>query len=138
MRADTSEVAFRLLLALGDLWDGLQRARIDPTARGLHLTSEYLGGYIRISAGPASHSRLIVEWNEATRHLRVLRCEGWPGFEATLSSTVAHVRLEARSRGISDVVDRTLVRACEDCGPVRRTVLQGAVTAAQPVVARRA
>ena len=74
MRADTSDVAFRLLLALGEIWEGLERANIDPTCRGLHLTQEPLGGYTRYSAGPSSTPRLIVEWNESSRHLRVIRC----------------------------------------------------------------
>ena len=125
MRADTSDVAFRLLLALGDLWEGLHRARIDPTSRGIHLTKEYLGGYTRICAGPAAHPRLVVEWNESTHHLRVLRCEGWPGFESALSATVAHVRTEARARGIHDEVDAAFMTACnEPVIPVRRTVAQ--------------
>ena len=129
MRADTSDVAFRLLLALGDLWEGLTRASIDPTSKGLHLTKEYLGGYTRYSAGAASNPRLVVEWNESSRHLRVLRCGEWPGFEATVSATVAHVRTEARARGISDVVDAAFVRACQEQLPCRRTV------AAQPAMA---
>lgn len=123
LRTDTSDVAFRLLLALGELWDGLCRAKIDPTARGLHLTQEHLGGYTRYSAGPASHARLVVEWNESSRHLRVLRTEEWPGFEATISATVAHVRSEARSRGLIDMVDPCFLRACQDCAPIRRTVV---------------
>src|SRR3970040_896275 len=48
VRADTSDVAFRLLLALGELWDGVQRAGVHPSGRGLHLNKEYLGGYTRI------------------------------------------------------------------------------------------
>lgn len=126
MRADTSDVAFRLLLSLGELWDGLTKSGIDPTARGLHVNQEYLGGYTRYCAGPASHARLIVEWNESSRHLRVLRCEDWTGFEATISATVAHVRVEARTRGLIDVVDRAFVEACQDPPPARRTVLAAA------------
>ncbi len=120
MRAETSDVAFRLLLALGELWDGLQRANIDATRKGLHLSKQYLGGYVRISVGPGSRPRLTFEWNEATRHLRVLRCEAWPGLEATLSRTVAYVREQAHARGIADVVDSVLVRACRE--PLRARV----------------
>lgn len=123
MRADTSDVAFRLLLALGELWDGLSRANIDPTSRGLHLNLDYLGGYTRYSAGPASHARLVVEWNESSRHLRVLRCDDWPGFEATVSNTVSYLRAEARARGLLEVVDRSLAQACQDPLPARRTVV---------------
>jgi hypothetical protein len=131
-------VAFRLLLALGDLWDGLGRAGIDPTAKGLHLTQEYLGGYTRFSAGPGSHARLVVEWNQTTRHLRVLRSEPWAGAEATISGTVAHVRMAARTRGIADSVDRALVSACQEPSqPSRRTVLSSAMAAAQPATALR-
>lgn len=135
MRADTTDVAFRLLLALGDLWEGLQRASIDPGSRGLHLTKEFLGGYTRYSAGPSSHARLVVEWNESSRHLRVLRCADWPGFEATVSSSVAFVRQEARARGLTDVVDGAFLYACKAPAPTRRTV----VNMPAPVpVARRA
>jgi hypothetical protein len=135
VRADTSDVAFRLLLALGELWEGLQRARIDPTSRGLHLTREYLGGYTRYSAGPSCQPRLIVEWNESSRHLRVLRAGEWPGFDATISATVAHVRAEARSCGLSEVVDAVLVKACQAPAPSRRTVVPQSALAA---TARRA
>jgi hypothetical protein len=139
LRADTSDVAFRLLLALGEIWDGLERASIDPTSRGLHMTQEYLGGYTRYSAGPGSHPRLVVEWNESSRHLRVLRCGDWPGFEAMISSTVAAVRAEARLRGLIDVVDRAFMKACEPPAPARRTVVSTAVAAsAQAVVLKRA
>ncbi len=139
MRADTTDVAFRLLLALGELWDGLQRASIDPTTRGLHLTRDYLGGYTRFSAGPSSHARLVVEWNATSRHLRVLRCADWPGFEQTISATVAHIRGEARTRGIGDEVDRSLVSACKDPEPCRRTVLASAMSPANtsPALAAR-
>lgn len=122
MRAETSDVAFRLLLALGELWDGLQRADIDATRKGLHLTKEYLGGYVRISVGPGSRARLTFEWNEATRHLRILRCDPWPGLEATLSATVAWVREQARARGIAEVVDGVLLRACRE--PLQARVTQ--------------
>lgn len=138
MRADHSDVAFRLLLALGELWDGLGRAGVDPSARGLHLTQEYLGGYTRFSVGPGSHARLVVEWNATTRHLRVLRQEPWPGAEATISGTVAYVRSEARARGIAEMVDRSLVTACQEPSqPARRTVLSTAVVSNQPVAALR-
>ncbi|MGE5597335.1 MAG: hypothetical protein ACM3S1_15020 [Hyphomicrobiales bacterium] len=139
MRADTSDVAFRLLLALGDLWDGLQRAEVDPSRKGLHLTKEYLGGYTRYSAGPAAHARLVVEWNESSRHLRVLRCEEWPGFEAIVSNTVAYVRNEARGRGISDVVDRRLMKACQEPeSPARRTVVNSTAPVAAAAASRKA
>lgn len=140
MRADTSDVAFRLLIALGDLWEGLNRAGVDPTARGLHMTQEYLGGYTRFSAGPGSHARLVVEWNQTTSHLRVLRQEPWTNAEATISTTVAHVRTVARQVGIADMVDRALLQACQEpVKPARRTVLSTAVaaTANQPVAALR-
>lgn len=130
MRADTSDVAFRLLLALGDLWEGLGEAHIDATCRGLHITQEFLGGYTRFSVGPASHPRLVFEWNESSRHLRVLRCEEWTGFEATISATVAAVRIEARTRGLIDVVDRAFLKACEDPTPARRTVISAAMATA--------
>jgi hypothetical protein len=133
MRADTSDVAFRLLLALGDLWDGLQRANIDPARRGLHLTREYLGGYTRYSAGPSIHARVVVEWNESSRHLRVIRCSDWQGFEQTISSTIAYVRGEARACGLAEVVDAALTRACQSPAPTRRTVVS-----AQPVMAAAA
>jgi hypothetical protein len=136
LRADTSDVAFRLLLALGDIWEGLQRSRIDPGSRGLHLTKEFLGGYTRYSAGPSSHSRLVVEWNESSRHLRVLRCMEWPGFEATISNTVAHVRAEAKKVGLTDVVDGAFLRACQQPAPARRTVVNTPVPVA--ATARRA
>ncbi len=138
MRADTSDVAFRLLLALGELWDGLGRSGVDPTAKGLHLTQEYLGGYTRFSAGPGSHARLVVEWNGTTRHLRVLRCEPWTNADATISTTVAHVRNAARALGLAETVDRALVAACaEPSQPCRRTVLSTAMAASQPVAAPR-
>lgn len=138
MRADTSDVAFRLLMALGDLWEGLTDAGIDPAAKGLHITQEYLGGYTRYCAGPGSHPRLVVEWNESSRHLRVIRCEPWPGVEATISATVAFIRNEARSRGISDIVDRTLVAACKEPDrPTRRTVLATAVQSNPALATRR-
>jgi len=123
LRADTTDVAFRLLLSLGELWEGMQRADIDPTKRGLHLTKEYLGGYTRYCAGTGAHPCLIVEWNESSRHLRILRSEEWPGFEATISATVAYVRQEARERGLIEVLDGAFVKACEDSRPARRTVV---------------
>ncbi|GIW12818.1 MAG: hypothetical protein KatS3mg062_0257 [Tepidiforma sp.] len=138
MRADTSDVAFRLLLALGELWEGLNRAGIDPSARGLHITQEYLGGYTRYCAGPGSHPRLIFEWNESSRHLRIIRCEPWSGAEATISATVAFVRNEARAHGISDIVDRTLVAACkEPIKPARKTILPTALQSNPALAARR-
>lgn len=136
MRADTSDVAFRLLLALGELWDGLSRAEIETTARGLHLNIEYLGGYTRYSAGPAARARLVVEWNESSRHLRVLRCDDWPGFEATVSNTVSYVRAEARRRGLADVVDRSLAQACHEPAPCRRTVAHPVQSAGVPALKR--
>lgn len=139
MRADTSDVAFRLLLALGDLWEGLQRTNIDPTVKGLHMSTEALGGYTRYSAGCGSHARLVVEWNETLRHLRVIRCETWANFEVTVSSTIAYVRKEARDRGLADMVDKAFVRACEEpTVPVKRTVLSMATAAPPQLAARRA
>ena len=137
MRADTCDVAFRLLLGLGELWEGLQRAGIEPSRKGLHLTKEYLGAYDRIAAGPGSHPRLIVEWNESSRHLRVLRCDDWPRFEAEVSTTVAYVRAEARTRGLIDVVDATFVKACQEPAPARRTVVQVETLGAPVAAARR-
>ncbi|MFN0094036.1 MAG: hypothetical protein ACKVVT_04575 [Dehalococcoidia bacterium] len=131
MRADTSDVAFRLLLALGDLWKGLQGAHIDPTSRGLHLTTEFLGGYTRYSAGPAANPRFVVEWSESTRHLRVIRWQEWHGAEAVISSTVQMVRTEAKHRGIADIVDRSLLSACQEPSQTsRRTVVAGFATPA--------
>ena len=130
MRADTSDVAFRLFMALGDLWDGLQRSNINPGGRGLHLTKEYLGGYTRYSAGPAAHARIVVEWNEATRHLRVIRCEAWSGFESIVCSTVSYVREEARAKGLSGIVEARLSEACNEPAPQRRTVVTVAASLA--------
>ena len=135
VRADTSDVAFRLLLSLGEVWEGIQRANIDPTKRGLHLTKEHLGGYTRYCAGAGAKPDLIVEWNESSRHLRVLRCEEWSGFEATISATVAYVREEARGRGILDVLDAVFVRACQDTRSVRRTIVHTASTPRQALAA---
>jgi hypothetical protein len=124
------------LLALGELWEGLQRAHIDPTLRGLYVTKEFLGGYTRYSAGPSSTPRLVVEWNESSRHLRVLRCADWPGFEKLISTTISYVREQSRPAGIGEIVEKALVGACTEPMPARRTVLS---TAMEPVVvARRA
>ncbi|MCC6381553.1 MAG: hypothetical protein IT304_03545 [Dehalococcoidia bacterium] len=124
-------MAFRLLLTLGDLWEWLHQSQIDVGGRGLHLTKEYLGGYTRYSVGPASHPRLVFEWNEASRHLRVLRAEDWPGLDAAVSGTVAHVRTEARVRGLIEIVDGAFVRACQEPAPCRRTVVAPALTPAR-------
>ncbi len=100
------------------------------------MTQEYLGGYTRFSAGPGSHARLVIEWNGTLRHLRVLRCEPWPGAEATISATVAHIRSAARQVGIAEMVDRTLVAACQEpTEPCRRTVLSTAMASSPPAVA---
>src|SRR4051794_36417576 len=112
MQADQGTTAFRFLIALGELWDGLHRAGIDPKRNGVHLTKEYLGGYTRMSAGPGAHARLVFEWHESSQKIRVLRDETWHGFEASVSATVKHVREEARARGILDVVDQAFVKAC--------------------------
>jgi len=138
VRADVGDVAFRLLLALGELWEGLERAGIDPTCRGLHLNQEDLGGYTRYSAGPSSTPRVVVEWNESSRHLRVIRCGDWPGVDATISATVAAVRTEARGHGLLEVVDRVLVKACQDPLPARRTVLSSAAVSSVQLAAKRA
>jgi hypothetical protein len=137
VRADTTDVAFRLLLGLGELWEGLRRAGIEPSRKGLHITKEYLGAYDRIAAGPGSHPRLVVEWNESSRHLRVLRCEDWPRFEAEVSATVTWVRAEARARGLADVVDATFVKACQEPAPARRTVVQTLALGAPVAAGRR-
>ncbi|MEX0784749.1 MAG: hypothetical protein WED87_04550 [Dehalococcoidia bacterium] len=124
---------------MGDLWEGLQRTKIDPTVKGLHMSTEDLGGYRRYSAGCGSHARLVVEWNETLRHLRVIRCEAWPNFEVTVSSTIAFVRREAADRGLADMVDKAFVRACEEpTAPVKRTVLSMATATAPQLAARRA
>ncbi|MGK2966577.1 MAG: hypothetical protein ACSLFM_13385 [Tepidiformaceae bacterium] len=138
MRADMNDVAFRLLLSLSSLWEGLQRSEVEPSARGLHLTNEYLGGYTRVSAGPGSHARMVIEWNDSSRHLRVVRCEEWTGFDATISSTVAFVRQEARKRGLLDVVDAAFLEACREPAPVRRTIVTSNTLPARVPVARRA
>lgn len=102
------------------------------------MTQEYLGGYTRFTVGPGSHARLVFEWNQTTRHLRVLRAEAWPGAEATVSGTVAHVRAKARACGIADSVDQALVAACQEPSkPSRRTVLSSAMVSNQPVAALR-
>jgi hypothetical protein len=134
MRADTDNVAFRLLLALGDLWEGLGRSDIDQSRKGLHLSVEYLGGYMRLCAGPGGTPRLVVEWNESSRHLRVLKSEQWVRFESTVSDTVAYIREEARAHGIQDAIDKKLMEACQEPAPVRRTV---AASAREPVAVRR-
>lgn len=131
MRTEQVDVAYRLLVAVGELWDGLVRAGIDPAQKGIHLSREYLGGYIRISAGPSAHARLVAEWCESSQHFRVLRKEEWPGFESTLSATVKHIRDDARRLGLLDVVDSTLMKACAAPGapaksPVRARTTSGA------------
>lgn len=138
MRADMNDVAFRLLLSLSSLWEGLQRSELDASARGLHLTNEYLGGYTRISAGPGTHARMVIEWNDSSRHLRVIRCDDWPGFDATVSGTVAFVRQEARKRGLLEVVDAAFLAACQDPAPVRRTIVTSNLAPARVPAARRA
>jgi len=138
VHADTSDVAFRLLIALGELWEGLHRAGLDPATRGLHVTNEYLGGYTRFSAGLGSHPKLVVEWNESSRHLRVLRCEEWPGFEAMVSATVGFVRHEARAKGILDIVDAAFMKACQEpVSPCRRTVVSMPAMLGSSIGARR-
>jgi hypothetical protein len=136
VQADTSDVAFRLFLSLAQLWDGLERAGIDATKKGLHLTREDLGGYTRYSAGPGTHSRLIVEWNDSSRHLRVLRNDAWSGFESVLSASIAHVREQARLKGIIEAVDAAFMKACQEpVAPCRRTIVQ---LRPAPTLARRA
>lgn len=119
MRTEQVDVAYRLLVAVGELWDGLVRAGIDPAQKGIHVSREYLGGYIRISAGPSAHARLVAEWCESSQHFRVLRKEEWPGFESTLSATVKHIRDDARRLGLLDVVDSTLMKACTVVEPAK-------------------
>jgi hypothetical protein len=111
------------MLALSDLWEGLEQEGIDPSAQGLRIANNYQGGYGRISAGTGADARLVVEWNESSRHLRVLRCEEWPRFETLISRTVSHVREIAHARGISETVDRAFVRAIQEDLPCRRTVI---------------
>jgi hypothetical protein len=111
VRSEEADVPYRLLVAVGELWDGLVRAGIDPAQKGVHVSREYLGGYLRISAGPGSHPRLIAEWCESSQHFRVLRKEDWPGFESALSATVKYIREDAKRLGLLDVVDQTLVKA---------------------------
>jgi hypothetical protein len=77
----------------------------------------------------------MVEWNESSRHLRVLRCETWNGVEALISATVAHIRTEARARGLIDVVDSAIMHACQDPAPSRRTVIAAALATSQPAAA---
>lgn len=113
MRAGQVDVAYRLLVAVGELWDGLVRAGIDPAQKGVHVSREYLGGYIRISAGPGAHARLVAEWCESSQHFRVLRKEDWPGFESSLSATVKHIREDAKRLGLLEVVDAALIAACD-------------------------
>ncbi len=127
MRAETDDVAFRLLIALANVWDGVQRASIDTAQHGLHLTTNYLGGYVRISAGPSPTPKLIVEWNESNRHLRVIRCHSWPGFESTISQTISFVREEAKKKSILESIDWAFVDAVNEAAPSRRTVIAGAM-----------
>ena len=127
MRAETDDVAFRLLIALANVSDGVQRASIDTVQHGLHLTKSYLGGYVRISAGPSPTPKLIVEWNESTRHLRVIRCRNWPGFESTISQTISFVREEAQKKSILESIDWAFVDAVNNDSPSRRTVIAGAM-----------
>lgn len=131
MRTEQVDVAYRLLVAVGELWDGLVRAGIDPAQKGIHVSREYLGGYIRISAGPSAHARLVAEWCESSQHFRVLRKEDWPGFESTLSATVKHIRDDARRHGLLDVVDSTLMKACTvPAAPAKAPVRVRAATGA--------
>ncbi len=117
MRAEQVDVAYRLLVAVGELWDGLVRSGIDPAQKGIHVSREYLGGYIRISAGPGAHARLVAEWCESSQHFRVLRKEDWPGFESTLSATVKHIREDAKRLGLLEEVDAALMKACAAPAP---------------------
>jgi hypothetical protein len=136
VQADTSDVAFRLFLSLAQLWDSLERAGIDATKKGLHVNREDLGGYTRYCAGPATHARLIVEWNESSRHLRVLRNDPWSGFESAISVTVAFVREAARQKGIIEAVDAAFMKACQEpAARSRRTVV---TMRPAPTLARRA
>lgn len=106
------DTAFRMLAALGELWDNLKGAGIDPGRRGVQLRAEYLGGYLRVSAGPGAHARVVLEWHEATGKIRVLRNDEWAGMSASVCATVKQLRDEARTRGLLDVVDRVIVKAC--------------------------
>ncbi len=99
-------------MAVGELWDGLVRSGVDPSKKGLHVSREYLGGYVRVSAGPGAHARIVAEWCESTQRMRVLRREEWPGFESALTATVKHIREDAKAHGLQDVVDRAIIKAC--------------------------
>lgn len=117
MTANQGDVAYRLLMAVGELWDGLVRSGVDPSKKGLHVSREYLGGYVRISAGPGAHARIVAEWCESSQRMRILRREDWPGFESALTATVKHIREDARAHGLQDVVDRALLKACSPAKP---------------------
>ena len=84
-------------------------------------------GYVRICAGPSPTPKLIVEWNESTRHLRVIRCHSWPGFESTISQTISFVREEAKKKSILESIDWAFVDAVNEAAPARRTVIAGAM-----------
>jgi hypothetical protein len=45
--------------------------------------------------------------------------------------------MEARTRGLIDVVDRAFLKACEEPKPARRTVIPAAMAAASPAVAMK-
>ena len=79
------------------------------------------------SAGPSPTPKLIVEWNESTRHLRVIRCHSWPGFESTISQTISFVREEAKKKSILESIDWAFVDAVNEAAPARRTVIAGAM-----------
>lgn len=112
MTQNQADTAYRLLMAVGELWDGLVRSGVDPSKKGLHVSREYLGGYVRVSAGPGAHARIVAEWCESTQRMRVLRREDWPGFESALTATVKHIREDAKAHGLQDVVDRAIIKAC--------------------------
>ena len=104
MRAGQVDVAFRLLVAVGELWDGLVRAGIDPSQKGVHVTREYLGGYIRISAGPSSHPRLVAEWCESSQHFRILKRDDWN--EYTIRCEGKHIQLWVNGTQTVDYIEK--------------------------------
>lgn len=110
--ATADDTAYRMLAALGELWDSLKGAGIDPGRRGVQLRAEYLGGYLRVSAGPGAHARVVLEWHEASGKIRVLRADEWGGIATSVCATVKQVRDEARARGLLDMVDKVFLRAC--------------------------
>jgi hypothetical protein len=108
VRAEQVDVAYRLLVAVGELWDGLVRAGLTRHRRASRLA--------RIRAGTSDQrcqapTRVVAESVRTSQHFRVLR-RRLAGFESALSATVKHNRDDARRLGLLDVVDSTLMKAC--------------------------